>query len=213
MANATRSATKGQVFVIMNATTNRYKFLPKGGKSAFAYPAALTATGPGVLPRLDQSVPLRVGGALLCACVVAIHVADQGGPTALKDPAYVGYLYYALESAAALATLLLLTRRSALVGWPLALGVAIEPIIGYSVTRTIGLPNYNDDIGNWTEPLGLTSLVVEGLLLSSTLIALAAMVCATSAPAKQTPQSADCTTALHQQKQPTPPETRCHSNH
>ena len=197
----------------MSATTNRYKFLPKSGKSAFAYPAAVTATGPGPLSRLDQSVPLRAGGALLCACVVAIHVTDQGGLTALKDPAYVGYLYYALESAAALAALLLLTRRSALVGWPLALGVAIEPIIGYSVTRTIGLPNYNDDIGNWAEPLGLTSLVVEGLLLSSTFIALAAMACATSAPANRTPQSPEYTTALHQQKKTNAPEARCHSHH
>lgn len=197
----------------MSATTNRYKFLSRSGKSAFAYPAVVTGSGPGPLPRLDRSVLLRAGGVLLCACVVAIHVIDQGGPTALKDPAYVGYLYYALESAAALAALLLLTQRSALVGWPLALGVAIEPIIGYSVTRTIGLPNYNDDIGNWTEPLGVTSLVVEGLLLSSTFIALAAMACATSTPANRTPQTPDHTTALHQQKQPMAPAAPCHSHH
>jgi hypothetical protein len=27
------------------------------------------------------------------------------------------------------------------------------------------LPNYDDDIGNWAEPLGVISLVVEGILL------------------------------------------------
>lgn len=122
-------------------------------------------------------MPLRVSGALLCACVVAIHVVDQGGPTALKDPPYVGYLYYALEIAGVIAAVLLLTRRTALVGWALALGVAVEPIIGYSVTRSIGLPHYNDDIGNWTEPLGVTSLAVEGLLLICALIALVAVAC------------------------------------
>jgi hypothetical protein len=26
------------------------------------------------------------------------------------------------------------------------------------------LPNYTDDVGNWTEPLGVVSLVVEGVL-------------------------------------------------
>ena len=28
-----------------------------------------------------------------------------------------------------------------------------------------GLPNYTDDKGNWTETLGLVSLIVEGALL------------------------------------------------
>jgi hypothetical protein len=52
--------------------------------------------------------------------------------------------------------------------------VAIGPIVGYILTRSIGLPNYSDDIGNWTEPLGLTSLAVEGLLLICGVVALAA---------------------------------------
>ena len=117
---------------------------------------------------------MLVIGAVLCACVTAIHVIDQGGPTALKDPAYVGYLYYALEIVGVITAVLLLTRRAALVGWVLALGVAIGPIIGYILTRSIGLPNYSDDIGNWTEPLGLTSLAVEGLLLICGVVALAA---------------------------------------
>ena len=30
------------------------------------------------------------------------------------------------------------------------------------LSRTTGLPNAMDDIGNWTEPLGLASLFVEG---------------------------------------------------
>ena len=35
---------------------------------------------------------------------------------------------------------------------------------GYIVNRTVGLPGATGDIGNWTEPLGLASLVVEGLV-------------------------------------------------
>jgi hypothetical protein len=30
------------------------------------------------------------------------------------------------------------------------------------VTRIVGLPNATDDIGNWGEPLGMASLLVEG---------------------------------------------------
>jgi hypothetical protein len=119
-----------------------------------------------------DSVPLLLVGALLCAFVVAIHVIDQGGPTSLRDPEYVGYLYYALEIAGAIAFLLLVSRRAALLGWVVALGVAVGPLVGYLTSRSIGLPNYTDDIGNWTEPLGLTSLAVEGLLLICALYAL-----------------------------------------
>lgn len=121
-----------------------------------------------------RSLPTRLLGAVLSAFVVAIHVIDQGGLTGLKDPAYVGYLYYALEIAGAVAALLLLTRRAALWGWMVALGVAVGPLVGYIVTRSIGLPNYTDDIGNWAEPLGLASLAVEGLLLICAVAALAA---------------------------------------
>ncbi len=34
--------------------------------------------------------------------------------------------------------------------------------MGYVLSRTTGLPQATGDIGNWTEPLGLASLFVEG---------------------------------------------------
>ncbi|MGH7867245.1 MAG: hypothetical protein ACREP9_06320, partial [Candidatus Dormibacteraceae bacterium] len=103
--------------------------------------------------------------AVLCLAVTVIHIIDQGGLTALKDPAYIGYLYYALEIAGVLTALLLVTRRLLPIAWLIAIGVAVGPIFGYVTTRSVGLPNYTDDIGNWTEPLGLISLATEGLLL------------------------------------------------
>jgi hypothetical protein len=123
---------------------------------------------------LHQSGALLAFGALLCAFVVAIHVADQGGLTGMADPTYKGYLYYALEIGGALATLLLITRRAAIGGWVLALGVAVGPASGYILSRSIGLPGYSDDVGNWAEPLGVASLVVEGSLLICALVALIA---------------------------------------
>ena len=96
--------------------------------------------------------------------VAAIHIIDQGGLPGLKEPEYVRILYYLLEAAAVVAAALLLTRY-AKSGWFLSLGVAAGPILGYVLSRGPGLPNYDDDIGNWTEPLGVISLVVEGILL------------------------------------------------
>ena len=63
-------------------------------------------------------------------------------------------VYYALEAAGVAAAALLLTRL-ARAGWLLTLGVAAGPIVGYVLSRGPGLPNYTDDIGNWTEPLGV----------------------------------------------------------
>jgi hypothetical protein len=41
-------------------------------------------------------------------------------------------------------------------------------MIGYVLTRTSGLPDASLDVGNWTEPLGLASLVAEGLVFCVT---------------------------------------------
>ena len=41
-------------------------------------------------------------------------------------------------------------------------------MLGYVLTRTSGLPDATLDVGNWTEPLGLASLVAEGLVLCVT---------------------------------------------
>ena len=96
--------------------------------------------------------------------VAAIHVLDQGGMPGTKGPDYVQVMYYALEVAGVVAAVLLLTNK-ARVGWLLSLGVAAGPIVGYVLSRGPGMPGYTDDIGNWAEPLGVVSLVVEGILL------------------------------------------------
>ncbi|MFJ8360613.1 hypothetical protein [Streptomyces sp. NPDC093984] len=111
-------------------------------------------------------------GALLSLAVAAIHVVDQGGITVTRDPYYLGVAYHVLEIAAVVAAALLLVGFVR-PGWLLAAGVAVGPLLGYILSRGPGLPDYGDDIGNWTEPLGLLSLAVEGalLLLSVPLIA------------------------------------------
>ena len=51
--------------------------------------------------------------------------------------------------------------------------VALLPLAGYILSRTTGLPGADDDVGNWTEPLGLASLWVEGAVLLTAGYALA----------------------------------------
>ncbi|MGH3833159.1 MAG: hypothetical protein ACRDRS_22455 [Pseudonocardiaceae bacterium] len=96
--------------------------------------------------------------------MAAIHVIDQGGVPGSKGPEYIQISYYVLEVVGVVAAASLLAKQPRL-GWFLALGVAAGPILGYVLSRGPGLPDYSDDIGNWAEPLGVISLVVEGILL------------------------------------------------
>jgi hypothetical protein len=111
-----------------------------------------------------NSLVARILGGLGCLAVAAIHVIDQGGLPGSKGPEYVQIMYYALEVAGVVVAALLVANQ-ARVGWLLSLGVAAGPIVGYALSRGPGLPDYTDDIGNWTEPLGVISLIVEAILL------------------------------------------------
>jgi hypothetical protein len=117
------------------------------------------------LPTLPRSLAVRGVGALLCVGVSVIHVLDQGGFPGSKQPAYVGILFYILEIAGVAAAMVLLAGFARL-GWSLSLGVSAGPIVGYVLSRGPGLPNYTDDIGNWAEPLGVCSLIVEAVLFT-----------------------------------------------
>jgi hypothetical protein len=109
---------------------------------------------------------LRFVGAVLSFGVYWIHVEDQGGFPGEKD-GYMRVGYYALEVAGVLVSIALMSGagRVLRVAWLLAGGVAAGPLVGYLLTRSTGLPGNTDDKGNWTEPLGLLSVAVEGVLL------------------------------------------------
>jgi hypothetical protein len=62
--------------------------------------------------------------------------------------------------------------------------LAAAPIAGFILSRTTGLPGADDDIGVWTEPLGLASLWVEGAVLATSSYALA-LLAAKRAPGQR----------------------------
>ena len=44
--------------------------------------------------------------------------------------------------------------------------VYVATILGYAISRILGLPGDNGgDAGHWTEPLGLASVLVEGVVV------------------------------------------------
>jgi hypothetical protein len=50
--------------------------------------------------------------------------------------------------------------------WAAATILPALVIVGYVLSRTTGLPHSSDDVGNWSEPLGMASLFVEGSLVT-----------------------------------------------
>jgi len=97
------------------------------------------------------------------AGVALIHLLDL--PGTFDDQAYKGWLYLGLIAGCLLAGAELI-HSSDLRAWLAAALLPLGAIVGYVWSRTIGLPGGVDDIGNWTEPLGLASLFVEGSLVT-----------------------------------------------
>ncbi|MFF7632951.1 hypothetical protein ACFZB9_07340 [Kitasatospora sp. NPDC008050] len=142
-----------------------------------------------------RSLP-RAAAALLCLAVSWIHVQDQGGFPGDKTPHYVGVGYYVLEVTGVICAVLLLAGARPRVArgnaypldWLLAAAVAFGPLLGFVLSRGPGLPDYSDDKGNWTEPLALISVAVEGtLLIMAAMVLLTASRTLRSAPLRPAP--------------------------
>ncbi len=111
-----------------------------------------------------------LGGAAVRRSVVAvglisvavIHLADLPGK--MEEVPYIGWMYVALIGACLVLAELVATRPSRLVMLAAAAASALT-LVGFVLTRTTGLPNATDDIGNWSEPLGLISILVEAVLV------------------------------------------------
>jgi hypothetical protein len=117
---------------------------------------------------LGLSAPARLGAAALALAIAAIHILDQGGFPGSKEPAYVQIGYYLLELGCLMAAVALSWPATGFLlraAWPAAAFLAAGPLLGYTLSRGPGLPAYTDDKGNWAEPLGVISLVVETALL------------------------------------------------
>lgn len=113
-----------------------------------------------VRPMIALSRRIAVGLGL--ATVAAIHILDLPGK--LAETPYLGVIHIVLIIAA-----FVLTERLFVVGSRLdfiaAAALSAAVIVAFTINRTVGMPGATGDIGNWLEPLGLLSLVVEAFVL------------------------------------------------
>ncbi len=124
-------------------------------------PPATAAVAPPAVTTANQLLLARGVTVVGLAGVGLVHVLDS--VDTFHETRWLFWLYMALVVGSVLvAGLVLQGHRSA---WALVALVALAPLVGYVVSRTVGLPGDSDDKGNWTEPLGLASLWIEvGLL-------------------------------------------------
>ena len=97
------------------------------------------------------------------AGVALIHLLDA--PATFQSAAYKGWLYVGLILGCVVVAGALV-RSSDRRAWTAAALLSLGAIVAFVISRTVGLPQGADDIGNWSEPLGLASLFVEGSLVA-----------------------------------------------
>jgi hypothetical protein len=97
--------------------------------------------------------------------IALVHVLQA--PDAFTETTYLGILFVgAIVTSLVLAAIL--TQTSDDRAWAAAGGLGALILLGYFLSRTSGLPDASNDVGEWTEPLGLASLVAEGLVVCVT---------------------------------------------
>lgn len=148
-----------------------------------------------------RPMALRLLAAGGLVAIALIHLLDL--PSKLDETPYLGVLYILGPILTSLLTAALIVGSRSRVGWLLAGALAAATAMGFCLSRTTGLPNADDDIGNWSEPLGVASLIAEGLvvlLVVGYLVTSARSATATQSPAERSPHVSD---AL---RWPRPPE-------
>jgi len=142
--------------------------------------------GPGAASVTTGYMPdlaVRLSGALLALAISTVHVADQGGITAMASPAWIGWSYRLIEVGGVLTALallipwrILLARSARLsrspllpassgLGWSAGVLLGLGPFAAYITSRSVGLPGDPGDVGNWGYWVGTVSLFVEAALV------------------------------------------------
>jgi len=82
----------------------------------------------------------------------------------LQEAPYVGWLFIALSVVCiVLAVAILFVDHVGV--WVISAAVCFAAVVAFLASRTIGLPQIRDDVGNWTDPLGIPAVASEVLMV------------------------------------------------
>jgi hypothetical protein len=119
-------------------------------------PSATTFVGRAT--RVPRNSPLRWIAILALLTAAAAHVPVI--PPHLREAPYIGVLFILLVVVCIALSAALAVTDSGTV-WAITVLVGALAVLAYVVSRTVGLPQIGDDIGNWGEPLGVVSIAAE----------------------------------------------------
>jgi hypothetical protein len=157
--NSSRRRVSPQRFPSTRSTSSQTLL----GDCATQRPIERTPCCPRPTPSDANPVPSTRATTVGLAGIAIIHAVDGVGKW--SETRYLFWMYMALILAAIVTAAGV--RFSHAPRWLLAAaGLAASVFAGYVVNRTVGLPQATDDIGNWIEPLGLASLLVEAFVIA-----------------------------------------------
>jgi hypothetical protein len=103
-----------------------------------------------------------------CASLLLLVAAGTHIPLIqdhLEEAPYVGRLFIALSVVCiVLAVVILFVDHVGV--WLLSAAVCFAAVVAFLTSRTVGLPQIGDDVGNWTDPLGFPAVASEALMVA-----------------------------------------------
>ena len=81
----------------------------------------------------------------------------------LEEAPYVGWLFIVLSVVCiGLAVAIVFVDNPGL--WLVSGAVCLAAVVAFLASRTVGLPQIGDDVGNWTDPLGFPAVASEAVM-------------------------------------------------
>jgi hypothetical protein len=113
------------------------------------------------MQRSNLSTTLVWAGIILVLATGLIHLVEA--PENYEEIAYKGILFF-MAASGSLVAAIGIYRGARVWGWSLGLLVNLCVLVGYILSRTVGLPGLEVD-DEWLEPLGVASMVANVLFI------------------------------------------------
>jgi hypothetical protein len=102
-----------------------------------------------------------------CASVLMLIAAGAHVPLIqdhLDEAPYIGWSFIALTIVCVtLAVIIVVVDHPSV--WAIAHLTCLAAVVAFLASRTVGLPQIGDDVGNWAEPLGFPAVASEVLMV------------------------------------------------